>query len=101
MKIKISTILALIVLLLIAILLLSGCSKKESHKLMHVPTKDTKEECLRKRIDQALIANLYRQLPSDATNIVSLGNGWYTFELNGDKFMGRSYYHRQCITHVK
>ena len=95
---KISTILALIALLLIAIVLL-GCNKEENGKLMHGYT--AKEECLRKRINQALMVDLYRQLPSDATNIVSLGNEWYTFELNGDKFMGRSHYHRQCITQVK
>ena len=96
MKMKISTMLALIALLLIAIVLL-GCSREGNGK-------STKEEYLRKRIDRALI-----QLPFDATNIVSLGNGWYTFELNGDKFMGRSHYYRQwfgryrfnCITQVK
>jgi hypothetical protein len=41
------------------------------------------------------------QLPPAASNTVILGNGWYTFELDGNKFMGRSHYHRQTITQVR
>ena len=72
-------------MLTLIVIVLSGCSG---------------EKVVKKNKD-VYRANLPYELPSGATNVVFLGNKWYTFELNGDKFMGRSHYHRQCITQVK
>lgn len=41
-----------------------------------------------------------QHLPIQASNIVQLGNGWATFELDGRKFLFRHSFRQECITQI-
>lgn len=70
--------------LLVVIIILVGCGARQTLE--------------QSRLEK--ISHLRYGLPTASKNIVLLGNNWYSFELNGKKFMGRSHHHRQTITQI-
>ena len=84
----------LFVLMFVVAIICSGCYNGKKLDEQYA----ARQEGISKR-------NVSTAIPSTATNVIYHGNGWHTFELDGNKFLGRYQKHGsygvQCITQIK
>ena len=77
---------------LVALLLLTfGCHSKSEREL-----KEAKYQAEQTQQEQthSIVS------PPGSSNLVALGSGWYTFEFEGNKFLGRRKGYRQVLTQI-
>ena len=72
-----------------------GCQSKSERKLADAKWQAKQQQ---ERTEIEMSHNIVS--PPGSSNLVSLGSGWYTFEFQDKKFLGRSQYRRQVLTQI-